>query len=265
MDSGFSVFLLFSASGAGVAAKKIKIVPQATVMRRRLGRFSGAMSGSTYSAFLDKPRGATGRTCDRPLSIELREQYITSAAPVITRDNLTSRRLGSLLADHRTIKAVYETQTARRPRQLTITGMRAGWETGLGSHALFARPIPELRGFGERRQTKWDVKVTRVDVKTSRRPRTCVYDGEEEIRQRNRARPEATRATSRRHHASRGREAAAVTRAENKEKLSAILKARARPGASAQRRGRGRGNSRSGGQRRRRPGQTSSPRATSRA
>src|SRR5919107_1326708 len=77
-----------------VAAKTIKIVPQATVMLiERLGRFSRvAESGlNVIVPFLDKPRGVYW-TNVRPglTSIDLREQYIDlPPQPVITRDNVT--------------------------------------------------------------------------------------------------------------------------------------------------------------------------------
>src|SRR5437762_12063327 len=77
-----------------VAAKTIKIVPQATVMLlERLGRFSRvAASGlNIIVPFLDKPRGVYW-TNMRPghTSIDLREQFLDlPPQPVITRDNVT--------------------------------------------------------------------------------------------------------------------------------------------------------------------------------
>ena len=77
-----------------IAAKTIKIVPQATVMLvERLGRFSRvAASGlNILIPFLDKPRGVYW-TNTRPglTSIDLREQFLDlPPQPVITRDNVT--------------------------------------------------------------------------------------------------------------------------------------------------------------------------------
>src|SRR5436853_1133025 len=77
-----------------VAAKTIKIVPQATVMLiERLGRFSRvADSGlNVIVPFLDKPRSVYW-TNMRPgiSSIDLREQFLDlPPQPVITRDNVT--------------------------------------------------------------------------------------------------------------------------------------------------------------------------------
>jgi len=77
-----------------VAAKTIKIVPQATVLLiERLGSFN-RLAGNGLNIiipFLDKPRGVYW-TNVRPglTSIDLREQYIDlPPQPVITRDNVT--------------------------------------------------------------------------------------------------------------------------------------------------------------------------------
>src|SRR5215204_5679348 len=77
-----------------IAAKTLRIVPQASVMLiERLGRFDKiASSGlNVLVPFLDKPR-AVFWTNARPAltSIDLREQYIDlPPQPVITRDNVT--------------------------------------------------------------------------------------------------------------------------------------------------------------------------------
>src|SRR5215213_11890362 len=90
MEFGILFFLLFIV----IAAKTIKIVPQATVMLiERLGRFSRvATSGlNVIVPFLDRPRSFYW-TNVRPglVSIDLREQYIDlPPQPVITRDNVT--------------------------------------------------------------------------------------------------------------------------------------------------------------------------------
>ncbi|HEV2705741.1 MAG TPA: paraslipin, partial [Pyrinomonadaceae bacterium] len=115
-----------------VAAKTIKIVPQATVMLiERLGRFS-RVAGSGLNIivpFLDKPRGVYW-TNVRPglASIDLREQFIDlPPQPVITRDNVTIH-VDSVVYWQITdpIKAVYEiADLIGGIVQLTITGMRA--------------------------------------------------------------------------------------------------------------------------------------------
>src|SRR5262245_62334250 len=77
-----------------VAAKTIKIVPQATVMLiERLGRFSRiASSGlNMIVPFIDKPRAVYWTNTRGGLtSIDLREQFLDlPPQPVITRDNVT--------------------------------------------------------------------------------------------------------------------------------------------------------------------------------
>src|SRR5258708_32832739 len=77
-----------------VAAKTIKIVPQATVMLiDRLGRFNRvAASGlNILVPFLDKARAVYWTNSRGGVtSIDLREQYIDlPPQPVITRDNVT--------------------------------------------------------------------------------------------------------------------------------------------------------------------------------
>src|SRR6478672_6006167 len=77
-----------------IAAKTIKIVPQATVMLiERLGRFSRVASSglNILWPFIDKPRAVYWtNTRGGVTSIDLREQYIDlPPQPVITRDNVT--------------------------------------------------------------------------------------------------------------------------------------------------------------------------------
>src|SRR6202140_508876 len=97
-----------------IAAKTIKIVPQATVMLiERLGRFSRvAASGlNILLLFIDKPRAVYWtNTRGAVTSIDLREQYIDlPPQPVITRDNVTIH-VDSVVYWQVTdpIKAVYE-------------------------------------------------------------------------------------------------------------------------------------------------------------
>ena len=115
-----------------IAAKTIRIVPQATVMLvERLGRFDKVASGglNLLIPFLDRPR-AVYWTNTRPgiTSIDLREQYIDlPPQPVITRDNVTIH-VDSVVYWQITdpVKAVYEmNDLVGGIVQLTITGMRA--------------------------------------------------------------------------------------------------------------------------------------------
>src|SRR3982075_363146 len=97
-----------------IAAKTIRIVPQATVMLvERLGRFDKVASSglNLLVPFLDRPR-AVYWTNARPgvTSIDLREQYIDlPPQPVITRDNVTIH-VDSVVYWQITdpVKAVYE-------------------------------------------------------------------------------------------------------------------------------------------------------------
>src|SRR5690242_20673790 len=115
-----------------IAAKTIRIVPQATVMLvERLGRFDKVASSglNLLVPFLDRPR-AVYWTNMRPgvTSIDLREQYLDlPPQPVITRDNVTIH-VDSVVYWQITdpVKAVYEVaDLIGAIVQLTITGMRA--------------------------------------------------------------------------------------------------------------------------------------------
>src|SRR3954463_15411509 len=91
---GFLLVLILFVLGIAllvIAAKTIKIVPQATVMLiERLGRFSRVASSglNIIVPFIDKPRGVYWtNTRGGMTSIDLREQYIDlPPQPVITRD-----------------------------------------------------------------------------------------------------------------------------------------------------------------------------------
>src|SRR5205814_4467711 len=115
-----------------IAAKTIKIVPQASVMLvERLGRFSRvAASGlNIFVPFLDKARAVTWtNTRGGVTSIDLREQYLDlPPQPVITRDNVTIH-VDSVVYWQITdpVKAVYDmNDLVGGIVQLTITGMRA--------------------------------------------------------------------------------------------------------------------------------------------
>src|SRR3989441_7015683 len=157
-----------------IAAKTIKIVPQATVMLvERLGRFSRvAASGlNILVPFIDKPRAVFWtNTRGGVTSIDLREQYIDlPPQPVITRDNVTIH-VDSVVYWQITdpVKAVYEVaDLIGAIVQLTITGMRAVIGDMDLDHTLSQRDQinAKLRIILDEATDKWGVKVTRVDVK----------------------------------------------------------------------------------------------------
>ena len=157
-----------------IAAKTIKIVPQATVMLvERLGRFSRvAASGlNILVPFFDKPRAVYWTNMRGGItSIDLREQYLDlPPQPVITRDNVTIH-VDSVVYWQITdpVKAVYEmNDLVGGIVQLTITGMRAVMGDMDLDHTLSQRDQinGKLRLILDEATDKWGVKVTRVDVK----------------------------------------------------------------------------------------------------
>src|ERR1044072_8280422 len=180
MDIFIVAFLLFLAvSVLIVAAKTIKIVPQATVMLiERLGSFN-RVAGSGLNVivpFLDRPRGAYW-THVRPglVSIALRDQSIAlPPQPVITRDNVTIH-VDSVVYWQITdpVKAVYEVaDLIGGIVQLTITGMRSVMGEMDLDHTLSSRDLinAKLRIILDEATDKWGVKVTRADVKNINPP-----------------------------------------------------------------------------------------------
>src|SRR5919206_1312594 len=237
MEFGIVLFFLFLAiSALVVAAKTIKIVPQATVMLiERLGRFS-RVAGSGLNVivpFLDKPRGVYW-TNVRPglASIDLREQYIDlPPQPVITRDNVTIH-VDSVVYWQITdpIKAVYEmNDLVGGIVQLTITGMRAVMGDMDLDHTLSQRDQinSKLRIILDEATDKWGVKVTRVDVKNINPPEDVRITMEKQMTAERNRRALVLQAEGERPAAitrAEGEKQAAVTRAEG-EKQSAILAA----------------------------------------
>ena len=220
------LFLMFLAiSALVVAAKTIKIVPQATVMLiERLGRFSRvATSGlNVIVPFLDKPRGVYW-TNVRPglASIDLREQYIDlPPQPVITRDNVTIH-VDSVVYWQITdpIKAVYEVaDLIGAIVQLTITGMRAVIGDMDLDHTLSQRDQinAKLRIGLDEATDKWGVKVTRVDVKNINPPEDVRVTMEKQMTAERTRRALVLQAE--------GDKQAAITRAEG-EKQAAVTRA----------------------------------------
>src|ERR1700694_4576420 len=219
-----------------IAAKTIKIVPQATVMLvERLGRFSRvAASGlNILVPFIDKPRAVFWtNTRGGVTSIDLREQYIDlPPQPVITRDNVTIH-VDSVVYWQITdpVKAVYEmNDLGGGIVQLTITGMRAVMGDMDLDHTLSQRDQinGKLRLILDEATDKWGVKGTRVDVKNINPPDDVRITMEKQMTAERTRRALVLQAEGERQAAitrAEGEKQAAVTRAEG-EKQSAILAA----------------------------------------
>lgn len=219
-----------------IAAKTIKIVPQATVMLiERLGRFSRVASSglNIIVPFIDKPRGVYWTNTRGGLtSIDLREQYIDlPPQPVITRDNVTIH-VDSVVYWQITdpIKAVYEmNDLVGGLVQLTITGMRAVMGDMDLDHTLSQRDQinSKLRLILDEATDKWGVKVTRVDVKNINPPEDVRVTMEKQMTAERNRRALVLQAEGERQAAvtrAEGEKQAAVTRSEG-EKQSAILQA----------------------------------------
>src|SRR5437660_2684298 len=219
-----------------VAAKTIRIVPQATVMLvERLGRFDKVASSglNLLVPFLDRPR-AVFWTNTRPglTSIDLRDQYIDlPPQPVITRDNVTIH-VDSVVYWQITdpVKAVYEmNDLVGGIVQLTITGMRAVMGDMDLDHTLSQRDQinAKLNIILDEATDKWGVKVTRVDVKNINPPEDVRITMEKQMTAERTRRALVLQAEGDRQAAitrAEGEKQAAITRAEG-EKESAILQA----------------------------------------
>ena len=219
-----------------IAAKTIRIVPQASVMLvERLGKFDKVASSglNILVPFLDKPR-AVYWTNSRPAltAIDLREQYIDlPPQPVITRDNVTIH-VDSVVYWQITdpIKAVYEiNDLVGGIVQLTITGMRAVMGEMDLDHTLSQRDQinAKLRLILDEATDKWGVKVTRVDVKNINPPEDVRVTMEKQMTAERNRRALVLQAEGERQAAitrAEGEKQAAVTRSEG-EKQSNILQA----------------------------------------
>ncbi len=241
MDALFTLLTLFFFGFLGVmllliAAKTIRIVPQATVMLvERLGRFDKVASSglNLLVPFFDRPR-AVYWTNTRPglTSIDLREQYLDlPPQPVITRDNVTIH-VDSVVYWQITdpVKAVYEmNDLVGGIVQLTITGMRAVMGDMDLDHTLSQRDQinAKLRIILDEATDKWGVKVTRVDVKNINPPEDVRITMEKQMTAERNRRALVLQAEGDRQAAitrAEGEKQAAVTRAEG-EKQSSILAA----------------------------------------
>ena len=219
-----------------IAAKTIKIVPQATVMLiERLGRFSRVASSglNILWPFIDRPRAVYWtNTRGAVTSIDLREQYIDlPPQPVITRDNVTIH-VDSVVYWQITdpVKAVYEmNDLVGGIVQLTITGMRAVMGDMDLDHTLSQRDQinAKLRIILDEATDKWGVKVTRVDVKNINPPEDVRITMEKQMTAERNRRALVLQAEGERQAAitrAEGEKQAAVTRSEG-EKQSNILQA----------------------------------------
>jgi regulator of protease activity HflC (stomatin/prohibitin superfamily) len=225
MDLGI-VFLLFLAVIVlYIAAKTIRIVPQATVLIiERLGKFDRvAMGGlNVITPFLDRPRGVNW-TSLRPGStqIDLREQFTELLPqPVITRDNVTIM-VDSIIYWQITdpTKAMYEINDLIGGLiQITITAMRnVIGELDL-DHALTSRDTinSKLRVVLDDATHKWGVKVTRVELRNINPPEDVRITMEKQMTAERTRRALVLQAE--------GEKQAAITRADG-ERQAAIMRA----------------------------------------
>lgn len=219
-----------------VAAKTIRIVPQATVLViERLGKFDRLAQGglNIITPFLDQPRGVTW-TGLRPgvTQIDLREQFTElMPQPVITRDNVTIM-VDSIIYWQITdpIKALYEVNDlVGGIIQITITAMRnVIGELDL-DHALTSRDTinTKLRVVLDDATHKWGVKVTRVELRNINPPEDVRITMEKQMTAERNRRALVLQAEGEKQAAiarAEGEKQAAITRAEG-EKQAAILQA----------------------------------------
>ena len=219
-----------------VAAKTIRIVPQATVLIiERLGKFDRVASSglNIITPFLDRPRGVYWSGV-RPgmTSIDLREQFIDlPPQPVITRDNVTITSDSVVywqITDP--IKAVYEVNDLSGSLiQMTITSMRSVVGNLDLDHALTSRDTinANLRAILDEATDKWGVKVTRVELKNITPPEDVRITMEKQMTAERNRRATVLQADGEKQAAitrAEGEKQSAITRAEG-EKQSAILQA----------------------------------------
>jgi regulator of protease activity HflC (stomatin/prohibitin superfamily) len=219
-----------------IAAKTLRIVPQATVMLiERLGKFDRlATSGlNIITPFLDRPRAVYWSGFRAGLTqVDMREQFTDLAPqPVITRDNVTIM-VDAIFYWQVTdpIKAVYEVNDlVGGIIQLTITAMRnVIGELDL-DHALTSRDTinHKLRGILDDATHKWGVKVTRVELRNINPPEDVRIVMEKQMTAERNRRALVLQAEGDKQAAitrAEGEKQAAITRAEG-EKTSAILQA----------------------------------------
>ncbi len=208
-----------------IAAKMIRIIPQATAMIiERLGKFDRLAIGglNIVTPFLESPRSVTWSGW-KPgmIQIDLREQFTDlQPQPVITRDNVTIM-VDSVIFWQVTdpIKAVYEVNDlVGGIIQLTITAMRNVIGAMDLDHALSSRDTinSNLRVILDEATHKWGVKITRVELKNINPPEDVRITMEKQMTAERNRRATVLQAD--------GEKQAAITRAEG-EKQSAIMRA----------------------------------------
>ena len=208
-----------------IAAKMIRIIPQATAMIiERLGKFDRLAIGglNIVTPFLESPRSVTWSGW-KPgmIQIDLREQFTDlQPQPVITRDNVTIM-VDSVIFWQVTdpIKAVYEVNDlVGGTIQLTITAMRNVIGAMDLDHALSSRDTinSNLRVILDEATHKWGVKITRVELKNINPPEDVRITMEKQMTAERNRRATVLQAD--------GEKQAAITRAEG-EKQSAITRA----------------------------------------
>jgi regulator of protease activity HflC (stomatin/prohibitin superfamily) len=237
MELGLLLFFLFlTAAALTLAAKTVRVVPQATVMVvERLGRFHKLANSGLHVLvpFLDRPRGFhwTGL---RPglSSIDLREQFLDMPPQAaITRDNV---QIGVDAVVYWQVtdplKSVCEVvDLVGGITQLTVTGLRAVMGDMDLDQCLSSREEinGRLRLILDEATDKWGVKVTRVDVKNITPPQGVRVTMEKQMTAERNRRALILKAEGDRQAAitrAEGEKQAAVKRAEG-EKQSAILQA----------------------------------------
>ena len=218
-----------------VAAKTIRVVPQATVMIvERLGRFHKlADSGlHLFVPFLDKPRGVLWQGLGPAQSIDLREQFIDMPLQsAITKDNVQID-VDSVVYWQITdpLKSVYEVvDLIGGIVQLTVTGMRSVMGDMDLDQCLSSREEinGKLRLILDEATDKWGVKVLRVDVKNINPPEDVRVTMEKQMTAERNRRALVLQAEGDRQAAitrAEGEKQAAITKAEG-NKTSAILRA----------------------------------------
>lgn len=227
---------IFAAIAFFIAAKMIRIIPQATAMIiERLGKFDRLAIGglNIVTPFLESPRSVNW-TGFKPgmIQIDLREQFIDlPPQPVITRDNVTITADSVVywqITDP--IKAVYEVNDlAGSLIQMTITSMRNVVGNLDLDHALTSRDTinNSLRVILDEATDKWGVKVTRVELKNITPPEDVRITMEKQMTAERNRRAIVLQAEGEKQASitrAEGEKQSAITRAEG-EKQSAILQA----------------------------------------
>ena len=237
MELGLLLFFLFlTAAALTLAAKTVRVVPQATAMVvERLGRFHKLADSGLHVLvpFLDRPRGVHWAGLRPGLSsIDLREQFLDlPPQAAITRDNV---QIGVDAVVYWQVtdplKSVYEVvDLVGGITQLTVTGLRAVMGDMDLDQCLSSREElnGRLRLILDEATDKWGVKVTRVDVKNITPPQGVRVTMEKQMTAERNRRALILQAEGDRQAAitrAEGEKQAAVTRAEG-EKQSAILQA----------------------------------------